>query len=422
MIEMWIIFRREFTARVATKSFIIGTLVFPLVIMAMAALPIIVGGGSQRSLVLIDEAPAGIADRFAGALTERSERAHNGDDNRYRIERIPGTLAGNAEQLNRRVLDKKIDGYVALPADILVSNEIIYRARNITSLAVNKDLQLAANRAVQAQRLKDSGIEAHKLQSIIKPVQLNSGQVTQNDAGKGSAISSFMLAYGVAFLIYFATITQGIGLLRSVLEEKTNRISEVMVSSVRPGFLMAGKIFGAGSAALLQVSAWIALLAIGMLALRARGAVSSEVISALSIDPATLAVFLLFFLLGFFLYAAIFAAIGAMVSSEQEAQSVQSLALLPLIVPMIFLRAISDDPLGKLATWLGMIPFTSPISMPMRMASESLAPTQIAASLALLLVGLVSVTWIAGRIYRVGILSTGKKPSMRELVRWVKAR
>jgi ABC-2 type transport system permease protein len=146
-----------------------------------------------------------------------------------------------------------------------------------------------------------------------------------------------------------------------------------------------------------------------------------DIIASLSIAPGMIALFLLYFMLGFFLYAALFAAMGAMVNSDQETQAMQSFAVLPLLVPLLFITRITDDPLGNAATWLGMIPFTSPIAMPLRMAGETLAPAQIATSLALLLVGLVAVTWIAGRIYRIGILSTGKKPSFAELVKWIKA-
>jgi ABC-2 type transport system permease protein len=287
-------------------------------------------------------------------------------------------------------------------------------------MLVNRDLQIAANRAVQAQRLSDAGIEPNKLMAIIKPVQINSGQVTKDRADKGSAASSFAMAYAAAFLVYFTIITQGIGLLRSVLEEKTNRISEVMVSSVRPGFLMAGKILGAGSAAVFQVLCWIAIVVIAAIVL-SQGIFPPEVLNALNVEPLNLLAFILFFIFGFFLYAAMYAAMGSMVNSEQEAQSIQSLGILPLVVPMVFMQAMINDPLGRIATWLGMIPFTAPIAMPLRMASETIPLGQIAASLALLAAGMFAVTWVAGRIYRIGILSTGKKPNLAELMKWIKA-
>ncbi len=423
MNEMWIIFRREFKARVARKAFIIGTVLFPIIMGSFIIIPALVGGNvSQRTLVLVNEAPTAVADRFVETLNR--DRGRTGDSKtqgtRYRIERVSGSLAEHEAELKRRVLEKQIDGYVVLPADILSSNEIMYRARSISSMAVNGDLQFAANRAVQAQRLSEAGLAPDKLTEIIKPVQLNSGQVTKDRSDKGSAASSFWVAYGIAFLVYFSIITQGIGLMRGVLEEKTNRISEVMVSSVRPGFLMAGKILGAGSAAMLQILSWVAMLVIGVI-VASQGFFPPEVVNALNVHPLDLLAFLLFFLLGFFLYASMYTAMGSMVNSEQEAQSIQSLGILPLVAPMMFMVKIINDPLGSAATWLGMIPFTAPIAMPMRMASESIPPLQIVGSLALLAVGMLAVIWTAGRIYRIGILSTGKKPSMAELLKWIKA-
>ena len=129
----------------------------------------------------------------------------------------------------------------------------------------------------------------------------------------------------------------------------------------------------------------------------------------------------LFFLLGFFLYASVFATVGAAVTSEQEAQSVQFIALIPLIAPLMFLESILNAPLGRTATTLGLIPLTAPIAMPMRMASTPVPRIEIAVSLAFLVIGIAVVAWIAGKIYRVGILSTGKRPSLPELARWIRS-
>jgi ABC-2 type transport system permease protein len=144
-------------------------------------------------------------------------------------------------------------------------------------------------------------------------------------------------------------------------------------------------------------------------------------LQALRVEPMTGVLLVLFFLLGFFLYASVFATVGASVTSEQEAQSVQFVALLPLISPLMFLESILNAPLGPTATTLGLVPFTAPIAMPMRMASTPVPGIEIAISLVLLVVGIAAVAWIAGKVYRVGILSTGKRPSFAELVRWVRA-
>jgi ABC-2 type transport system permease protein len=145
------------------------------------------------------------------------------------------------------------------------------------------------------------------------------------------------------------------------------------------------------------------------------------VLQALNVEPVTGVLLFLYFLLGFFLYASVFATVGAAVTSEQEAQSVQFIALIPMIAPMLFLQTILNAPLAPLATAMGLIPFTSPVTMPMRMAATPVPPLEIAASLALLALGIAAVAWVAGKVYRVGILSTGKKPTLAELARWVRS-
>jgi ABC-2 type transport system permease protein len=220
------------------------------------------------------------------------------------------------------------------------------------------------------------------------------------------------------------TTLYGVAVMRSVLEEKTNRIAEVLMSTIRASHLMAGKIIGVGSAAVAQVLIWVAILAVVVTQSHRFGGgftLPDPVLQALQVDPLTGALLFLFFLLGFFLYASIFAMVGASVTSEQEAQSVQFIALIPLITPMMFLESILNAPLGRTATTLGIVPFTAPIAMPMRMASTHVPGIEIATALGLMVVGIVVVSWVAGKVYRVGILSTGKRPSLRELARWVRS-
>jgi ABC-2 type transport system permease protein len=152
-----------------------------------------------------------------------------------------------------------------------------------------------------------------------------------------------------------------------------------------------------------------------------RFAVPDTVSRVVQVEPLTGVLLFVFFLLGFFLYASVFAIVGAAVTSEQEAQSVQFVALIPLIAPLLFLESILNSPLGPTATTLGLVPFTAPIAMPMRMASTPVPGVEIAVSVALLLVGIAAVAWVAGKVYRLGILSTGKRPTLAELLHWVRS-
>ncbi len=243
-----------------------------------------------------------------------------------------------------------------------------------------------------------------------------------------SGEASFFLAYAMWFLLYIAILLYGIQVMGSVVEEKTTRVIEVLTSSLRPFQLLAGKILGVGAVGLLQLGIWVGF---GKLMLDQRVRVASllgqgEEAAALAnlslpeVSFMTIAVFLAYFLLGYFLYAAMFAAVAAMVNSESEARQAQTPVVMLLVIPTILMIGILNNPDGSMAVALSLIPFTSPIGMPVRWAATPIAPAELAGSLAILVATVVAITWIAGRIYRVGILMYGKKPGIRELMRWVR--
>jgi ABC-2 type transport system permease protein len=417
---MLIIVRREFLERVRTRAFTIGTLAFPVFMVGIMVLPTVVGGGGEeKTLVLVDEAPAGIGDAFAGLLSVPPTAE---DDYRYTIERIAGPLESVRAELNARVQAEEIDGYVALPPDLLDSNRVIYRASNIANRRVLRDVSRAASQATQGERLRKAGLEGAAVAELIRPIDVNEAQVTATGEEGRDFETTFWFAYLVAFLIYFMTVLYGTAVMRSVLEEKTNRISEVLVSSVRAQNLMLGKILGVSAAAVLQVAIWGAMMVL-LVTQSDRMAeligVPPETLSSLSIAPANAVLFALYFIVGFLLYAALFAALGAAMTTEQEAQSTQMVVMLPLIVPLLMLGAITNEPLGTVATVLGLIPLTAPIAMPMRIATAPIPAAQTALSLALLVLALLVLAWLAGKIYRIGILATGRKATLSEIGRWL---
>jgi ABC-2 type transport system permease protein len=417
-----LVMRREFRERVAAKSFLIGTLLFPLLIVGLILLPRLVGAsGTDWRMALVNEGPPGVGDAFAGALAELPSSP---DENTYHVVRVDGRFDEIRERLNTQVTEKEIDGYVVLPADVLDGGAIQFRARNVGSFAVMRDLRRTAGRAVQTERIRAAGIDAASIAALIAPVDIEEARVGAAGEERRGARSTFWAAYIVAFLIYIMVTLYGVAVMRSVLEEKTSRIAEVLMSAIRAPHLVAGKIVGVGAAAVTQVLIWIGIVALIVTQSERFGewfVLPDEAVQALSVQPMTGLLLFAYFVLGFFLYAAVFAMVGAAVTSEQEAQSVQFLALVPLIAPMMFLQAILNAPLGTTARTLGLIPFTAPVAMPMRMASAPIPAIEIAASLTLLVTGTAVLAWMAGKIYRVGILSTGKRPSVTELVRWLRS-
>lgn len=398
----------------------IGTLIFPLIMIGLILLPRLVGsGGTERTIVMVNDGPAGVGEAFAAGL---GAKAASTDENTYHVKPLPGPYNQVRESLNQQVERKEIDGYVVLPSDVLTSGTIMFRARNVGSFAVMRDLRTAGTRAVQSERLKTAGISPAAVAALIAPVRVDEAKITSRGEERGGALSTFLAAYVVAFLIYLMTTLYGVAVMRSVLEEKTNRIAEILMSTIRATHLVFGKIIGVGSAAVTQVLIWAAILTLFVSQSHRFGdrfALPDSIMQAMRVEPGTGVLLFLFFLLGFFLYASIFATVGASVTSEQEAQSVQFIALLPLISPLLFLESILNAPLGPTATTLGLIPFTAPIAMPMRMASSPVPAIEIVVSLALMLCAIVVVAWVAGKIYRVGMLSTGKRPTLAELGRWV---
>jgi ABC-2 type transport system permease protein len=208
-----------------------------------------------------------------------------------------------------------------------------------------------------------------------------------------------------------------------VHEEKGNRIAEVLMSSVKASHLLAGKVFGVGSAAMLQMVIWGSLVAVAALQRERIAAMFDmpiEAFNVLQIQPGVAILILLFALLGFFLYASLFATAGAATQDMQDANQFVWILIMPLILPMVLEFHIVSHPHGQLATALGFIPFTAPLAMPVRMSATELSGLELAGSLVLLALAVVAVSWIAGKIYRVGMLSTGKRASVRDLWAWIR--
>lgn len=420
MSEVRIILKREFMERVRTRSFLLSTFLFPIFIIGLYTLPFLMGGEkTERRLVVVDEAPAGIGAAIVASLASGTDR----DERSYKVELVREPLARVQSGLRERIAAKTLDGYIHVPADVVTSSQVAYRARSVSNLSVMSDVRRAASQAVQAARLRTAGLQATDVASLLRPVEVGSARVTATGEEGGSAIATFMVGYAAAMLTYMMIFLYGVNVMRSVLEEKTNRIVEVLVSSMKASHLMIGKILGVGSVALLQVAIWVAISTIGIKVAAARfgEAGAGNVLASLKMTPTAAATLFAFFVLGFFLYAAIFAAIGAAVNSEQEGQQFQMFAMMPLILPVLFLTKVTGDPLGPTATALGLIPFTAPVANAMRLGTAEIPAVQVFASLLLLALTTVFVGWLAGKIYRVGILSTGKKPTLADMARWLRA-
>jgi ABC-2 type transport system permease protein len=331
---------------------------------------------------------------------------------------MPGTLV---TRLRRQVAADSLDGFLWLPAGILEGSEARYVGENATSFGQMGDLRTAVQQAVMVARLQGSGIDPSAVGAAFRPVRL---EVTKPEGGAAAGTPDVLvvLSQFMGFITYFLIIIYGYAVARGVQEEKRDRIVEILMSSVRPQALMTGKVLGIGAAGLLQIAIWAGFGALAF-------AFGDEILSGFGLGAPRLpdvplrvwVVFLSWFLGGFLLYAALYAAAGALSTSDHEVQQLQFPLMMPLMVGFFMVFAVFDDPEGSIAVAGSLIPFTSPIVMPIRAAVTGVPPLELALSLALLVATCVALLWLGGRVYRVSVLATGKRPSPRQLVRWMRA-
>ncbi|HEX7939084.1 MAG TPA: ABC transporter permease, partial [Gemmatimonadaceae bacterium] len=296
------------------------------------------------------------------------------------------------------------------------------------SLIDIQSITTIVRQSLLTMRLEGEGINAARV-SLLTNVHLDTKTEKIDDRGKeaASGLTSLFFGYGISFLLYIMIAIYGQSIMRGVLEEKTNRVAEVVVASVKPDVLLAGKILGSGLVAVTQVCAWLSMSLIMYFVrvpiLKAFGAAPALIGGAIkipSIAPLAAVALFLFFVLGFVFYASLFAAVGSMVSNQEDIQGAATPVMLMLVSSIIFMQSVLLNPSSTLARVMSLLPFSAPIMMPLRMALVAVPWFEIVGGIASVVVGCVAAIWLSARIYRVGLLMYGKRPSFKELGRWIR--
>jgi len=435
MRKLFAVIRREFMVRVHTRAFVISTILGPVLMGALFVLPMLLESRDRapKPLVVLDAAEGAFGSRVAEAL--QGSRRGSGPDAppRYRVTRLEAGV-GNVAPLDSLIalLGAKDAGPGALVGVVLVTDSVVetgrlhYYGSNVGSLSEMGDLQRTLRQAVVAERLGRAGVDVSVLVAATAPVSLETSRVSNGRVSGETGESSFILAYVMSFLLYMALLVYGIQVMGSVVEEKSNRIMEVLVSSLTPFELMLGKVVGVGSVALLQLGLWTGTakvlttqrVAIAELLGAAPGSAAEMPIPAISGE--LLAVYLTFFVLGFFLYSAAYAAVAATCSTQQEAQQGALPVTMCIVVGLLLMFGLLDEPNGSLAQTMSLIPLFAPFVTPVRYSLSPLPLMEVLASGTATALGVLAVSWVAGRIYRVGILMYGKRASVREILRWIR--
>jgi ABC-2 type transport system permease protein len=410
MLNVWLVAKREYLERIRAKSFLIMTILIPLLMGGLVYGAALANGrsGSNLHIAVVTPDP-----QFGADLKSELESAKHVDSDGEsakqgvtKVDVISPPASDTRDLLDNRLRDRKLDGYIWVTPSPTPHTRPTFEwvSKSKADILTPSLLGQGIRTTLTREGLGNLGMQTSDVDSLLKPVDLVS---KDKDA-------AFASVYALFFLMYFVILFYGMNVARSIIEEKTSRIFEVLLATIRPEEIMAGKVLGVGAVGLTQIGIWIvAGLLITKFGLLAAGV-------SFAITPVQVAFFILFFLLGYLLYSSVAAALGAMTSSEQELQQMNMFLMLPLIACSLVILRVVRDADGVVAQAFSFFPFCTPLIMYVRIAVHQPPAWQIALSIVDLILTILAVLWFASRIYRVGILMYGKKPNLPEILRWLK--
>jgi ABC-2 type transport system permease protein len=409
-----LIAKREYLERVKSRVFRITTLLVPLGMVGMGLLGAMTGKKMEgvQNLAIVGDNPR-LAQEVKAALED-------GELKPKRVEvYAPATDADRAE-VKREVAAREIGGYLTL---VTVPGEAEPDATWISGSSINlvgkSQMESAVRSAMIREQLAARGVPQTQVSDLMKETKLDTKQLKNGAVVSSDSERSFFGAYGLIIVLYASVLIYGINIARSVVEEKTSRIFEVLLSTASSDSLMLGKLLGVGAVGLTQMGIWGALLVF-----YAGSAMASNQgihgLGSLGITKAELGFFAIFFLGGFFLYSALAAALGSSVSGEQEVQQFSFILISPLVVSVVLLPFVLGNPNSTTSVVLSLLPPFTPIIMYMRICAQMPPLWQVWLSIVLLAGSVWGMVWLAARIYRVGVLMYGKRATLPEMIRWLR--
>lgn len=412
-----IIVAREYLERVKRKSFIISTILMPLFMVAMMALPtvlLLLSGPEECKIGVIDDSGK-IAQTLQG-----------GDEISF--------VSITDQTFEQAKDNSEFDAFLVIGPDVVANPNasITFYTQGAPSIQTEQFVASQIENTIETIRINNSGVENLRdiMKSVKVEVDMKTFRLDQEEETATSSMLSYAMGFLATFILYMFIMLYGNMVMNSIIEEKNNRVLELVVTSVNPTWLMMGKIIGVGLVALTQMLVWAVIILIcsawvlPMLTAMASNA-DGSMMAAMSqlTDVGFMSEYLLYLILflvgGYFFYASIYAAIGSAVDNLQDASQLQTVAVLPIILAFVISMTVVNDPNSTLAMWTSFIPFTSPMVMMARMPF-GIAGWQMAVSIVVLYAGFVGMVWVAAKIYRVGIFMYGKKPTFGDLMRWVR--
>lgn len=419
------IFHREYMERVRSRWFIVATVFGPLLMLALVFVPSMLGSRTRASedvgrVAILDATGTDIGQRMALSLSGGLA----GDTSLTRVVAVtPATLAPTESAATADVMAERLQGYFVLDSATVQGLSARYAGRNASSISDLEQLRTVVRQSVLAYRLEAAGLDPSRVEELTRTrLSLDAERLTERGRG-GSGMVSVLFGIFVAMLLYVAILLYGMSVMRGVQEEKQTRVAEVVLSSARADTLLAGKVLGIGAVGLTQMLVWVMAAAFFFryrATLLSMAGLPNLPFELPDIGIGMLLLLLLFFLAGFTLYASLLAAVGAMVNNDQEAQQAAQPVIFLMIAAMLFLQPVLQNPNSRMAEIVSWIPFTAPVIMPLRITLTTVSVTELVLVLLGISITCALAVWMAARIYRVGLLMYGKRPTLTELARWVR--
>ena len=425
MHNAWLIIQREYMERIRSKAFIVMTLLMPVFMASTILIPAMLSNmksGVTRRIVLV-ASNVEIAEAIKRQLTSPPETTNASEKSaktseapRFAVDVSTDTSDAERNKLRRAISDGKIDGFLWLTDNDLANRKVVFSAKDVTDFGESIELRNAIQSAIVKRQLGQKGMSDTEVESVLKPIDLDSIRIEKGKEG-ASGVAVFLVSFTMVMLLYVNVLVYGFAVMRSIIEEKSSRILEVLLSSVTAKQLLAGKIIGVGAVGLTQVAIWLIIAgAFSIVGLTSSGSMLANI----HIPAIGVVAFGVYFVLGYFMYSTMYAALGSMVNSDQEAQQVQWPAMLPILFAIIMATPVLQHPNSQLAFWTSLFPFFTPILMFVRVMAETPPMWQILLSIALMLLTTWGLLGLSSRIYRVGILMYGKRPTLPELRKWLR--
>lgn len=404
----------EYVEKVRTKAFIIGLFMTPLIMSIFTVLPsLLADKGDEKTKVF------GIIDMtgtFAGQIEDTLQKRFRLADGKPNY-RLTAINEDGADLDHRKIIaagklaSGDIEGYFVLPAEVMDSGAVEYRAENVGNARDQNRFSNVLQEIIVDRRLQAGGYDAKSIRKLMTNVDIRTFKVSKQGGEKESGfMETFFTGYIFIMMLMFLVLSSGQMLIRSVIEEKANRIVEVLVSSCSAQELMSGKIIGLSLLGLTTIAFWGLILI---------GVNFATAVPFVTVD--NLALLMVYFVLGYFMYVGIFIIAGSTVSTEQEAQQMTGYITIMLVLPIAFAVPVMFNPDSMLVTILCQIPLLTPTMMALRFSIRTPAAWEIALSLLTMSLTIYGLMWMAGKVFRIGILVTGKKPTFREIAQWLRS-